>query len=72
MVVKRQGAGFKIRMKLWVIGSAIRFAIIGIFLLLLFKITDINRVSAIIGVLVAYFVGFALEVYLANRQVKSE
>lgn len=72
MVFQRRGAELKIRMKLWILGSAIRFIIIGIFLILLFRLTDLNRIYAVIGVVVAYFIGFIIEVYLANRQLRSE
>ncbi|RQV98430.1 hypothetical protein EH220_03300 [bacterium] len=72
MVFQRKGAELKIRMKLWVLGSAIRFIVIGIFLILLFRLTDISRTGAVMGVVVAYFISFIIEVYLANRQIRSE
>ena len=72
MVIQKRGGELKLRMKLWILGSAIRFIIIGIFLLLLFRLTEINRIGAVIGVVVAYFISFIIEVYLANRQLRSE
>jgi F0F1-type ATP synthase assembly protein I len=72
MAVQKRGAEFQTRLKLWVIGSAIRFIVIGIFLLLLFKLTDIHRILTVFGVIAAYFISFIIEVYLANRQIRSE
>jgi peptidoglycan/LPS O-acetylase OafA/YrhL len=62
----------KIQMKLWVIGAAIRFSIIGILLLLLFRFTEVSRIPAVLGVVAAYFISFGLEVYLVNRPAKPE
>jgi hypothetical protein len=72
MVVRRKDGKPKIQMKLWVIGAAIRFSIIGILLLLLFRFTEISRIPVVLGVVAAYFVSFGLEVYLVNRPARPE
>jgi len=72
MVMRKRGGELKIQMRLWVIGAAIRFSIIGIFLLLLFRFTDVSRTPVVFGVVIAYFISFGLEVFLVNRTVRSE
>jgi hypothetical protein len=62
MVFRRKDGELKIQMKLWVIGAAIRFSIIGILLLLLFRFSEISRTPVVFGVGVAYFISFGLEV----------
>ena len=71
MVIRRSGK-LRMQMRLWVIGAAIRFSIIGIFLLLLFRFTEVSRIPAVFGVITAYFLSFGLEVYLVNRPISSE
>ena len=71
MVIRRNGK-LRMQMRLWVIGAAIRFSIIGIFLLLLFRFTEVSRIPAVFGVITAYFLSFGLEVYLVNRPISSE
>ncbi|MBU0507514.1 hypothetical protein KKH27_01575 [bacterium] len=51
----------KIRLKLWAIGLAIRFAVIGAALYLLFTETQVARIPTVIGVALAYFIIFLLE-----------
>lgn len=52
----------KQRLKLWGIGAAIRFAVIGASLYLLFTQSNIERVPTVIGVAAAYFAIYVLEV----------
>jgi hypothetical protein len=49
------------RLKLWAIGVAIRFGIIGAALFYLFTRTDLDRIPTLIGVVVTYFLIFILE-----------
>ncbi len=72
MVLQKKGGELKIRLKLWVLGSAIRFIVIGIFLLLLFRLTEVHRIGTVFGVITAYFISYIIEVYLAKRQISSE
>jgi hypothetical protein len=67
----KRGSELKIRFRLWIISAAIRFAIIGISLLILFRLTDIDRIPVVIGVLAAYFTSFGYEAYLATRSTNS-
>jgi hypothetical protein len=53
---------FKQRLKLWGIGTGIRFAVIGAGLLLLFRQTQIDRIPTVIGVAAAYFAIYVFEV----------
>lgn len=62
----RQGA-LKHRLKLWAIGLLIRFAVIGGALILLFTQTDIARIPVVVGVAVAYFALYIVEVKTALR-----
>jgi hypothetical protein len=55
-------AEFKQRLKLWGIGTGIRFAIIGAGLVLLFRNTQIDRIPPVIGVAAAYLAIYVLEV----------
>ena len=70
-ITAKRGAELKIRYRLWIISAAIRFAIIGISLLIVFRLTEIDRVLVAYGVIAAYFTSFAFEVYLATRTTKS-
>jgi peptidoglycan/LPS O-acetylase OafA/YrhL len=72
MVIRKRGGEFKTQMKLWVIGAAIRFSIIGILLMLLFRLTEVSRMPVVFGVVAAYFITFGIEVYLVNRPAKPE
>jgi hypothetical protein len=63
-------AEFKHRIRLWAIGIAIRFGIIGAGLYYLFTQTPHPRIPAIAGVLVAYFISFFIETFLAYRSQK--
>jgi multidrug efflux pump subunit AcrB len=54
-------AEFNTRLKLWAIGVAIRFGIIGAALFYLFTRTDLDRIPTLIGVVVTYFLIFILE-----------
>ncbi len=54
-------AAFNVRLKLWAIGVALRFGIIGAALFYLFTRTDIDRIPVLIGVVVVYFLIFLVE-----------
>ena len=56
-----RGSDAKQRLKLWAVGMAVRFAIIGAALFLLFTQTSLARIPTVLGVAVAYFVIFLLE-----------
>jgi len=67
LVIRKRSGEFRIRLKFWIIGMAIRFLIIGISLLLLFTWTEIDRLAVVIGILVAYFTSYMAEVIVAYR-----
>jgi hypothetical protein len=56
-----RGSEMKQRLKLWAIGTAVRFAIIGIALYYLFTQTDLARIPTVLGVAAAYFIIFLFE-----------
>ena len=60
-------ADMKTRLKLWAIGLAIRFAVIGSALYFLFTQTVIARIPTVIGVALAYFVLFMIENTVLRR-----
>jgi hypothetical protein len=55
------GAAVGVRLKLWAIGLAIRFGIIGAVLYYLFTRTKIDRIPVLLGVVVVYFLIFFIE-----------
>ncbi len=57
----REVTEFKQKLKLWAIGLAIRFAIIGGALFYLFRQTSIARGPTVIGVAIGYIVFYSLE-----------
>jgi len=57
----------KERLKLWTMGLMLRFLIIGLALYYLFINTDIQRIPAIAGVVIAYFISFFLEAVTIYR-----
>lgn len=62
-----RGGEMKHRLKLWGVGFVIRFAVIGIALILLFSQTTIDRIPVVIGVGVAYIISYTLETILSLR-----
>lgn len=56
-----KAADLNVRLKLWAIGVAIRFAIIGVSLFYLFSRTQFSRIPALLGVVIVYFLIFLLE-----------
>lgn len=54
-------AAMNVRLKLWAIGVALRFGIIGAALYYLFSRTHIDRIPALLGVVAVYFLIFYLE-----------
>lgn len=56
-----RGSETKQRLKLWAIGMAVRFAVIGVALYYLFTQTELARIPTVLGVAAAYFVIFLLE-----------
>jgi hypothetical protein len=66
----REVTDFKPKLKLWAIGLAIRFAIIGGALFYLFTQTAISRVPVVIGVGVGYIVCYFLESLVMLRAKK--
>lgn len=54
-------SAMNVRLKLWAIGVALRFGIIGAALFYLFTRTHIDRIPALLGVVVVYFLIFFLE-----------
>jgi hypothetical protein len=60
-------AEMKQRLKLWAIGLAIRFTVIGGALLYLFSQTAIDRIPTVIGVAVAYFAIYLVETLTTLR-----
>jgi len=54
-------AAMNVRLKLWALGVALRFGIIGAALYYIFTRTSMDRISAIAGVVVIYFLIFLLE-----------
>ncbi len=54
-------AAMNVRWKLWAIGVALRFGIIGAGLYYLFTRTHFDRIPALLGVVVVYFLVFFLE-----------
>lgn len=54
-------AEFNTRLKLWAIGVAIRFGIIGAALFYLFTRTHLDHIPALLGVVVIYFFIFIIE-----------
>jgi len=54
-------AALNVRLKLWGIGVALRFGIIGAALFYLFTRTDIDRIPVLLGVVVVYFLIFLIE-----------
>jgi hypothetical protein len=56
-----RGSETKQRLKLWAIGMAVRFAIIGVALYYLFTQTSLARIPTVLGVAAAYFVIFLFE-----------
>jgi hypothetical protein len=72
LIFAKRGSGTTTRMKLWALGAFIRFAIIGIFLLLLFRLTELDRVLVVFGIIAAYFTSYGIEIFLAKRQATPE
>ncbi len=66
----REVSDFKQKLKLWGIGLAIRFAIIGGALFYLFTQTPIARVPVVIGVGVGYLLFYSLESFITLRTKK--
>ena len=66
----REVSDFKQKLKLWAIGLAIRFAVIGGALFYLFTQTSIARIPVIIGVGVGYIVFYSLESIATLRAKK--
>jgi hypothetical protein len=62
-----RGSEMKQRLKLWGIGTGIRFAVIGAGLYFLFTQTQIDRIPVVIGVAAAYFVLYIFEVKTTLR-----
>jgi hypothetical protein len=62
-----RGADMKQRLKLWLVGLLVRFAVIGAALWILFSQTSIARVPVVIGVGVAYILSYSLETLLSLR-----
>ena len=63
MLLNRGGteAAMNVRLKLWGIGVALRFGIIGAALFYLFARTEIDRVPVLLGVVIIYFLIFLVE-----------
>ena len=63
LLMSRGGKGsvLNVRLKLWAIGVAIRFAIIGVSLFYLFTRTSFDRIPALLGVVITYFLIFFIE-----------
>ena len=57
----------KQKLKLWAIGTGIRFAIIGVGIYFLFTNTSIQRIPTVVGVIAAYFVIYLFEIRKALR-----
>jgi hypothetical protein len=62
-----RAADMKQRLKLWLVGLLVRFAVIGAALLILFSQTSVARVPVVIGVGVAYILSYSLETLLSLR-----
>ena len=62
-----RGADMKQRLKLWLVGLLVRFAVIGAALLILFSQTSVARLPVVIGVGVAYIISYSLETVLSLR-----
>jgi len=62
-----KGGDVKLRLKLWLVGLLVRFAVIGAALLILFTQTSIARIPVVIGVGVAYILSYSLETFLTLR-----
>jgi hypothetical protein len=60
-------AEMKQRLKLWGIGTAIRFVLIGVGLYYLFTATAIERIPTVIGVAAAYLAIYIFEVRTSLR-----
>jgi hypothetical protein len=60
----REVTDFKQKLKLWAIGLAIRFAIIGGALFYLFTQTPIDRVPVVIGVGIGFIIFYTIESYV--------
>jgi hypothetical protein len=62
-----KGAEWKQRLKLWGIGTGLRFAIIGAALYYLFTQTSVERVTTVIGVAAAYLILYIIETITSLR-----
>jgi hypothetical protein len=54
-------AELNVRLKLWAIGVAVRFGIIGAALYFLFTRTEIDRIPTLAGLVITYFLIFVIE-----------
>ena len=64
----REVTDFKQKLKLWAIGFAMRFALIGGALFYLFTQTAVARVPVVIGVAIGYIIFYSLESYITLRK----
>ena len=63
VLMSRGGTGspLKVRLRLWAMGVAVRFGIIGAALYYLFTQTALNRIPVVLGVVITYFLIFVIE-----------
>jgi xanthine/uracil permease len=66
----RDVTDFKQKLKLWAIGLAMRFALIGGALFYLFTQTLVDRVPVVIGVVIGYIIFYSLESIATLRAKK--
>lgn len=55
------------KLKAWAVGLVLRFAIIGGALVFIFRMTDLNRIPVVIGIVVIYFTILGFELSVAFR-----
>lgn len=72
LLVATKHSDLGLRMRAWAIGVALRFLIILLSLIFLFRRTALNRISVLVGILLVFFLIFGIEVYFAFRRSKSQ
>lgn len=55
------------KLKAWAVGMVLRFTIIGAALLLLFRMSNIEKVPVVMGIVVIYFIILGFELAVAFR-----